>query len=215
MSVGWRNGCGGENGWESEWGERKTKWKTQMADQVGGICPQWEIRKKCRWQKWNAGCRTAHRTDLCSLRAGTLMLTQFPADPVFLSYVLHLQQSWISSSGMQTTISTPSSFFLNSTRMQALKSARVSGHSRPEEGLVALLVFKVTALSFPSQEIWMRDILQGERNFNVVTEVTLPRVMTKILITVERLAGGGRTARAAKRGILNRMVRAPKRTRGV
>lgn len=116
---------------------------------------------------------------------------------------------------MQTTISTPSSFFLNSTRMQALKSARVSGHSRPEEGLVALLVFKVTALSFPSQEIWMRDILQGERNFNVVTEVTLPRVMTKILITVERLAGGGRMARAAKRGILNRMVRAPKRTRGV
>lgn len=95
-----------------------------------------------------------------------------------------------------------------------LKSARVSGHSRPEEGLVALLVFKVTALSFPSQEIWMRDILQGARNFNVVTEVTLPRVMTKILITVERLAGD-RTARAAKRGILNRMVRAPKRTRGV
>lgn len=38
-------------------------------------------------------CRVSHRTDLCSLRAGTLMLTQFPADPVFLSYVLHLQQS--------------------------------------------------------------------------------------------------------------------------
>lgn len=140
MAAG--GGWGG-NGWESKWGERKTKWKTQ----VGGICPRWEIRKKCRWQKWNAGCRTAHRTDLCSLRAGTLMLTQFPVDPVFLSYVLHLQQSWISSSGMQTTISTPSSFFLKwafSPRGRSCGSLSIQGNgpllSKPgnlDEGYIA------------------------------------------------------------------------------
>lgn len=30
--------------------------------------------------------------------------------------------------------------------------------------------------------------------------------MTKILITLQRLVGGGGTARAAKRGILNRVI---------
>lgn len=44
------------------------------------------------------------------------------------------------------------------------------------------------------------------RDFNTAAEVTLPWVMTKILIMLQRLARGGVAARAAKRGILNRVM---------
>lgn len=93
------------------------------------------------------------------LSARVVMLTQFPVG----------FSNTCSSSEIETVIS--ASLFLQEYNTELCWR---EGTSTPEEGLVALLVFWVMDLFFPSQEIWTGTLSHRARNLNVVAEVTLP-----------------------------------------
>lgn len=124
------------------------------------------------------------------------MLTQFP---VGFSIAQPFQHLWDKICKLYSLLLL-FKFFpeLLFTRIQTQKSSRLKGHPCLEEGLLALLVFWVMASSFLSQEIWTGTILHRARNFNVAAEVTLPWVMTKILITLQRLAGRRRNGKGSE-----------------